>query len=170
MTPTLLLVYAAVLIAVIGMAPRLVTHPWVVRLRVLVPSWRFFEAPGDVPVLSVRWGPDADRLGPWHAVALRPARHLAMVVFNPAGNLALAHAALLQSLVDAIEATGEASAVDTAAQIGASVPYALTARLAREHVRRLVGDPAPRYQFKLSLVSSVDASRTDVLVSEVDPC
>jgi hypothetical protein len=170
MTPTLLLLYALVLVGVIGMAPRLVTHPWVVRLRVLLPSWRFFEAPGDVPVLSVRWGSDASRLGPWHAVALRPARHVAMLVFNPSGNLALAHAALLQSLVDAIEGTGDASAVDTAAQIGGSVPYALTARLAREHVRRLVGERGLQYQFKLSLVSSVDATRTDVVISEVDPC
>jgi hypothetical protein len=93
-----------------------------------------------------------------------------MLVFNPSGNLALAHAALLQSLVDAIEGTGDASAVDTAAQIGGSVPYALTARLAREHVRRLVGERGLQYQFKLSLVSSVDATRTDVVISEVDPC
>jgi hypothetical protein len=171
MTPWMLLAYVLVLVAVVGMAPRLVTHPLVVRLRVLFPSWRFFDALGDVPVLSVRWGPAPDQLGRWHAVALRPRRHLAMLVFNPAGNLALAHAALLQALVDVIDATDDAAGHDTAAQVERSTPYALTARLAREHVRRLAGElAATHFQFKLGLRGATEATATDVMISGTQPC
>lgn len=176
MTTSLLLVYIALLIAVTRMAPRIVANPVVQRLRVLFPSWRFFDVPGDVPQLSVRWGRDPAQLGTWRPVASRPRRRPQMLAYNPSGNLALAHATLLHALVDAVETAcvdeSRSPHLDGAEQLARSVPYRLTSRLAREHVLRSAPEASGlRFQFRLVLAADGGTGEHhELLLSEVEAC
>ena len=64
-------------------------------LRVLIPSWRFFETAGWLPELSMRFEGEWD----WHPVLAPPPRRWRHLFFNPEGNLHLALQTTVERLV-----------------------------------------------------------------------
>lgn len=134
-------------------------------LRVLLPSWRFFDDVAGSPTLLIRCGARGGELGPWQAVSLAAARHSAGSLFlSPRGNLALAHHTLLEQLLSDVADLDERLATGAAADaVPLLVSYRLVTRLARaklapnEARAREPGVTAPSYfQFKLTLFHDVD--------------
>ncbi len=110
------------------------------RLRVLLPSWRFFDRAVRSPRLWLRRDD-----GPWQEVpapVITPWRW----AFAPASNLALAEQSAVEHLVahiEELEAADDDIADDAPAIIG-SIPYRLVEAIAHEHARG-----AARYQWKI---------------------
>lgn len=77
-------------------------------LRLLFPSWAFFDTVTDVPVLEARLG-NGGRAGRWRSVLQAPARSHLAIVYNPEGTAHLA----LQGVVDRFAAECEQAIVDT---------------------------------------------------------
>ena len=65
-------------------------------LRLLIPSWRFFEEVGEVPELLHREGSGVNNMGPWKRTLKRPTRGL---LLNAYENLYLAQKGLLGHLL-----------------------------------------------------------------------
>ena len=96
----LVLVAVAVLLVLVALLPRAeVRHPLVSLVRVLVPSWRFFDDLQVTPTLLVRVAPDGAPFGAWRPVLAPPPRSVVHLVWNPAGNLLLAQQSLLERLL-----------------------------------------------------------------------
>lgn len=110
------------------------------RLRVLLPSWRFFDRAVRSPRLWLRRDD-----GPWLEVAApRPTPW--RWAFAPASNLALAEQSSVEHLVAHIEEleAAEDEIADDASAIIESIPYRLVDAIAREHAHG-----ATRYQWKI---------------------
>ena len=141
-----ILLGVAVVLAVVSLLPRAdVRHPAISLVRVLLPSWRFFDDLQVTPTLLVRVAGDIGDLGEWVAVLTPPARSALQLVWNPEGNLRLAqHAVLERLLMDVSDRDADATNIE------ALVSYELVLNLARcsvEHDQRFAG--ARRFQFKL---------------------
>lgn len=76
-------------------------------LRLLFPSWAFFDTVTEVPVLEARLG-NGRRAGMWRSVLQAPARSSLALVYNPEGTAHLA----LQGAVDRLAAECEHAMVD----------------------------------------------------------
>jgi hypothetical protein len=136
-------------------------------LRVLLPSWRFFDDAMDSLTLWVRCAAPGAELGPWRTTWHHASRGAGALFVNPHGNLALAHHSLLERLLsdvadldDRLETSAAATAVEQL------VSYRLVTRLAVT----LLPAEAVRFQYKLTLVSDVDGQgerAEDVLISKV---
>lgn len=95
-----MLVAVALVLALVALLPRAeVRHPLVSLIRVLVPSWRFFDDLQVTPTLLVRVARDRQAFGEWAPVLSPPPRSLLHLVWNPAGNLLLAQQSLLERLL-----------------------------------------------------------------------
>ena len=118
-------------------------------LRVLLPSWRFFDEVAPTLALQARVAHAAGVFGAWQQLvpALRSApRPLRALFLDAEGNLRLAHYGLLERLQSDL---AELPADDPSAE--ALVSYALVLRL----VRRALGGrpdttPGARAQFRLT--------------------
>lgn len=98
--PGTMLVAVALVLALVALLPRAeVRHPLVSLVRVLVPSWRFFDDLQVTPTLLVRVARDGETFGEWAPVLAPPRRSLIHLVWNPAGNLLLAQQSLLERLL-----------------------------------------------------------------------
>lgn len=157
--------WALVLVGASLLGRRVITARWVASLAVLLPSWRFFERPGLVPRLFVRWGDDAEQLGPWHAVELDAPRPWSVVLWNPHGNLALAERSLLVRLLAEID---DAPDDDPGRVIAGSTTYRLVQRLAAQRVATMAEVPPGAWQLCVR-AGEVGEPPQDVLVSEVHP-
>jgi hypothetical protein len=80
-------------------------HPVLTLLRVLLPSYRFFDDVFDAPTLRVRAG-DAPGAGELVFALSPPARRARQWIWNPEGNLHLAHVSLLERLVNDLADAG----------------------------------------------------------------
>lgn len=112
------------------------------RIRVLLPSWRFFDRAVRSPALLVCCDD-----GDWRPL-LPPPRTALRWAFAPWANLALAEQSVVEqlvALVEALEVTDDDIA-DDAPAIVESVPYQLVAAIAHERARRA---GAVRYRWKL---------------------
>lgn len=139
-------------------------------LRVLLPSWRFFDDSSSGPRLFFRTrGAAGDAFGEWRELDPRPARRargLGALVLNPRGNLALAHHTLLEHLLDDLASLDPAH-IDAVESL---VSYRLVQRLVRSHGLDAHGLHAgvSAFQFKLRLESDeAEAPSLDVLISSV---
>ncbi|HMN68398.1 MAG TPA: hypothetical protein PKC28_07650 [Bdellovibrionales bacterium] len=104
-------------------------------LRILIPSWRFFDDLGAVPRLEIR-----EDGGEWRAFAYRaPAFSWSQLFFNPTGNLNHAIGNLLNRLMLEDEP-------------GHTPTYALVEALARESL----GRDTSRFQFRLMVTRFVN--------------
>ena len=107
-------------------------------LRLLVPSWRFYEEPGEVPELLYRTGSDAHSLGTWQLCLSVPPRNL---LLNSQENLQMACQGMVGQLVceasDWENPSGE--------KLLRSVPYELVANMVRKHIDLKQG----YFQFKV---------------------
>jgi hypothetical protein len=108
-----------------------------VRLRALLPSWRFFDRAVAAPELLVRI---AD--GPWQPLPV-PRRRLWSWAFAPAGNLALAYQSTVEQLVAQIDELDDSTDHDDP-KITSLVGWVLVNDIAREAPR-----DAPRWQWKI---------------------
>ena len=71
-------------------------------LKILIPSWRFFDRAGDLSQLYFKAHTGNGNYGFWQEVLIPPKRHLGNFVLNPQGNLYLASQALVERLVQEI--------------------------------------------------------------------
>ena len=107
-------------------------------VRLLVPSWRFYEEVGEVPELLYRTGSDPQKLGAWKPCLSPPKRGL---VLNSRENLFTACQGMVGQLVCEISEWEGPSAED----LLDSVPYQLVQNLVREHIAHKEG----WFQFKV---------------------
>lgn len=130
-------------------------------LRVLVPSWRFFDDIASPLTLEARCGARGGELGPWlrlwpeSSSTRRPLRRL---LLDPDGNLGLAYYGLLERL------QGDLAELDEGDADGAErlVSYELVLNLVR---RLLAARPdtrsAERLQFRLTAASEASPAAGD---------
>jgi hypothetical protein len=64
-------------------------------LPLLIPSWRFFDLPGERYIFSFRSAPE----GEWKAAIAEPQRRWWNLFYNPQGNLALAFHSIVERVV-----------------------------------------------------------------------
>jgi len=95
------------------------------QLRVLVPSWRFFDRADAPPTLWLAHGG-----GPWQLVE-PPRRGLLGWAFSPASNLALAYQATVDRLVAEVSELDPATP-DDAPAITSLRSYAIVSAIARD--------------------------------------
>lgn len=159
------------LLALAALATRLprteVAHPGLQLVRVLVPSWRFFDDVQDVPRLHARYGRDEDALGPWLEVIDVPPRRLRALLFNPEGNATLLRHAMLERLEADLAALDDRALAEGRVQPEQLVGYELVLNLVRCSPHAV----GQRYcQFEL-VHPSTHADRGDerVVVSLVHP-
>jgi hypothetical protein len=134
---------------------------WLPLVRVLLPSFRFFEDIAPIPALFVKCvasPADEDDMPYVRALAPAPPRRLRHALWNPEGNLHLAHGSLLERLVSDL---GDAD-ITAIADAEALTSYRMVAVLAREEAARL-GLRGDYLQFKLRYGDP----EQDVLVSEL---
>ncbi|MCC6771609.1 MAG: hypothetical protein IT360_10415 [Gemmatimonadaceae bacterium] len=162
-TPQLvLLVAVAVVVGGVALLPRReIGHPLVVLLRVLLPSWRFFDDIEQTTALIVRVARAGEPFGPWRAVLPVPTRGPLHLVWNPAGNLLLAQHALLERLLSDVAEwdEGRTPGLETL------VSYQLVLNLVRSEIVAGVWPGADgRIQFKL-VDATAPAAAADLLIS-----
>ncbi len=134
-----------VLAGVAFLPRREVGNPLVALVRVLFPSWRFFDDVQVAPVLVVRTATGDGGFGEWLPLLSPPPRAWPLsLVWNPAGNLHLAEHVLLERLLTDAADWDEARDGD----VGDLVSYELVVNLVRTKLP--VASTAPmRFQFKL---------------------
>jgi hypothetical protein len=134
-------------------------------LKVLLPSWRFFDDAAGSPTLWVRCAASGEELGPWRTPSRSVSRGPGSLFVNARGNLALAHHSLLEHLLsDVADLDERLEASAAAATVEQLVSYRLVTRLAKA---QLPAD-AVRFQFKLTVFPDVDDNgerAEDVLIS-----
>jgi hypothetical protein len=139
--PVLVVLGALALVVAVTVAPRLeVRSPVVAMVRVLVPSWRFFDTVGEHPQLLARSVGADGTGGPWRPVLEPPTRSWWNVAWHPQGNLSLARHSLLDRLL-----------ADVAGDPDEPVSSLVTYRLVLDQVRwSRRGGAAGAVQFKLT--------------------
>lgn len=112
-------------------------------LRLLFPSWAFFDHAGDVPSLEVR--PQPAQLDVWYPVVQPPARRWWHLLLNPRGTQALAEQTLVERWHSEVEESEES--------VGTR---ALVERLVAEYVRAS-GDSrvGPSWEYRLVVDSAL---------------
>ncbi|MFN8573968.1 MAG: hypothetical protein U0132_18060 [Gemmatimonadaceae bacterium] len=153
-----LLIVVAVVAGVALLPRREVQHPGVALLRVLVPSWRFFDAVGSSPLLLARTGPTPDTLGAWQIVIQPPPRAFWHLVWNPQGNLSLAYHTAVERLAS------EVDLAPTARDLTNSVSYQLVLNLVETTLRSTAGAQREHaVQFKL-VERGIDGAAAEIAV------
>lgn len=116
-------------------------------LRVLFPSWRFFEELTEIPYLELRWARGGESLGSWQPALRRPSRRWSALLLNPEVNLALAEQSLLQQLESDISELQPG----TEELFVASPSYRLCRALVLFQLQQLRSGVEPvRFQFRVS--------------------
>jgi hypothetical protein len=118
-----------------------------VLLRLLFPSWAFFDRVTEVPRLQARVTAHDGTLGPWHDLLQAPPRTWRSVLYHPEGTTHLA----LHSAVDrlAMECTlGEPDATSRALVV-AIVEHEVRARFAQDD------QPAGRWEWRIIAAPAV---------------
>lgn len=160
MTATVLpLALVVLVLAVVAFLPRReVGHPLVALVRVLFPSWRFFDDVQVAPLLLVRVAQGDAPFGTWQRLLVPPPRPWPRsLLWNPDGNLHLAEHVLLERLLTEVADLDESRSES----VDELVAYELVVNLVRAKVaaeRR----PAQRFQFKLV---EDEAVGSDLLIS-----
>lgn len=112
-------------------------------LRLLFPSWAFFDTVAEVPVLEARLGTGRGT-GTWRSVLQAPARSRLAIVYNPEGTAHLA----LQGAVDRLAAECEQGMVD-------AVTRDHVAAIAESTVREWVdaGEPSATWAWRVVAIT-----------------
>lgn len=129
--------FLVAILFVLRMERRAVESRSLALMRVLFPSWRFFEAIAPAPTLSHRVVDGAGEFGPWLDTLPPVPRPPWFWAFHPAGNLRLACASLVEHLAHDLD-DGPRDGIT------AQVSYQLVQRLVESRLRG-----AHRYQFRL---------------------
>lgn len=127
----------------------------IMLLRLLFPSWAFFDAVTDVPRLEIRLMPSSALPGEWQPALQAPPRGLRHLLLNTEGTEGLA----VQAVVDRFAVECETGLVD-------AVTHALVERIAARAVHALIGassaspDRAFRWQWRIVAVHAVPSAST----------
>ncbi len=150
----MLLGFVVVLLATALVSRRPLSGAAWLLLRSVVPAWRFFEDVEATTELYIRVAPEeADDFGPWQAALTAPPHRWTRLIFNPAGNLALAE----QSLVEALSSELDGCAFERVTEL---VAYRLVQELVKQRLRERGAEGGGRYQFRL------DVDGAEAFVSE----
>lgn len=106
-------------------------------LRVLIPTWRFFDETGSVANLYCKTKTT------WVLVLKKPSRGLLNLFFNPEGNLYLAQQSLVENLMHDISLLPDSTD-----------PELITQKVSYQLVNQLVKAQLPvgtKYQFKITV-------------------
>jgi hypothetical protein len=147
-------------ISVVVLLPRLqVRSRRLFLLRVLFPSWRFFENIGVNSQLHVRWREVDAPWSEWREALVAPQRRWTALFHNPDGNLHFAKQSAVEHLVSEAELRPDG--------LSESVPYSIVRRIAEGSVLDLAVRSAriSEFQFKIVQLDSADGSFEDFLVS-----
>lgn len=120
-------------------------------LRVMFPSWKFFEEVAAVPVLFYRLETEPNKFNQWQEIPQRPKRRALSLLFNPELNYYLACQSLFQQLESDI---GDLQLESQVEQLFESVSYQLVLNLVKYEVRSLDSQVSTRCQFKLCRAQS----------------
>lgn len=158
-TSILPLALVVLVLAVVAFLPRReVGHPLVALVRVLFPSWRFFDDVQVAPLLLVRLADGDDSFGTWHRLLASPPRAWPRsLLWNPRGNLHLAEHVLLERLLTEVADLDDSGSTN----VDELVSYELVVNLVRTKLAPS-GGSAQRFQFKLV---EVGADASDLLIS-----
>lgn len=140
-----LAVYFVAVLLLAVRKPVEVQSRWLQLLRFLLPSWRFFDELGQLPVLSMREGE-----GPWRPVLPPMTRSVRRLVLNADGNFALACESLVQQLVADVVESDDVTALES---------YRLVSNLVAMRAT------ATRFQWRVELEE--DGVRQEAIVSPV---
>lgn len=154
----------ALVVCVVALLPRAeVRSPSASLLRVLVPSWRFFDDIAPTPLLLARVRLPDQEPGAWREVIQVPPRTPGTLFWNPEGNLSLAAHSLLDRLqmdLAELDAAGAPPAQELTS-------YKLVLNLVQSSL--VLGWPAEagaRVQFKLAeRITRGNRSPSDVMIS-----
>ena len=131
-------------------------------LRVLFPSWRFFDSAAPTPRLLVRTAEPGAPLGTYRDALPPLPRRWSSLFLNAEGNLRLAYHGLLERLVSDVAELEEGDAEGARGLVS----YELVMNLARASLS--AAERAERFQFKVQHVRG-RAAPEDVLTSAVHP-
>ncbi len=159
------LALAVLLLGAMAFLPRReVGHPLVGLVRVLLPSWRFFDDVQATPVLLVRLAADGAPYGAWLELRGAPPRAWPLsLIWNPSGNLQLAEQGLLERLLADVASWEEGSEEG----VDSLVSYELVVNLVRVKLAE-AGDAGADARFQFKLVESngnVGEAHGDLLIS-----
>ncbi len=129
-------------------------------LRVLFPSWRFFEEVGSTLSLEYRFQAADSGLSEWTEALTRPATRWHSFLFNPDGNLFLAEQSLLQRLEEEIGASDPAHSE----ALEQTTSFQLVKRLVHFQLRER-GTAFNRFQFRIGRSSAHEALEYFVVTS-----
>lgn len=129
-------------------------------LRVLFPSWRFFEDVGSALSLEHRYQLANGEISEWSCVLTRPSPRWYSFIFNPAGNLFLAEQSLLQRLEEEIGSSDPTRSEE----LEHTVSFQLVTRLVRFTLRER-GIECSRFQFRIGRSNAGEAPEYFVVTS-----
>jgi hypothetical protein len=118
-------------------------------VRVLIPTWRFFEESGSVPVLFIRTRGENGTWTPWEPGLRKNTRKWASLFLNAQGNLFLAQSGLVEQVVQEINGMPLSSPQRAVEQVMASTSYQLVKNLASYQVLKF-HPHAKAFQFRIS--------------------
>ncbi len=128
-------------------------------LRVLFPSWRFFENIGVNSWLQVRSRASEGEWTEWQNALTPPLRSWTAILHNPEGNLYFARQSAVEHLVAEAEARPDS--------VAESVAFAVVRRIAEESVSSGLNSPNGELQFKIVQRDAACGEDEDFLVSSV---
>lgn len=132
-----LIVFFIVGFALACARPRYIQRRGFSIVRILFPSWRFFEEPTPLPEISYRLlGPSES--SEWRGLLSSPPRSARTLLYNPRGNLALAEHTLLQQIESDI---ADLPPDTDAAEFERSVSFRLAENLVRFVLSQSAGIP-----------------------------
>lgn len=149
----------ALLLALLVLSLRLSRSPlggqaWLL-LRVVLPSWRFFEDIELGPQLWVRVRSGETSWGEWQLAILPPQRTASALLLNAAGNHALAQQSVVEQLWSELDGVEETAAPRL-------VSYQLVQLIAEGRARSLGTTAASSFQFLLGEGATTDADASYV--------
>lgn len=148
-------------IGLIALLPRIESQNKVLFfLRALLPSWRFFESHGVVPVLYFRTLSDSNRNSDFIEFFPKNEPRMTQVFFNPRGNFDIVWRSYMQQLASDIQ-TGLASTES----IESHVIYQLLQNLVRERVKG--ESQSAFFQFKIVAQVPLSEKQDDLLISPI---
>lgn len=140
-------------------------NKWLHLFRVLFPSWSFFTKPVKRPVLFHRTGQGPESLGPWTPTLAQQKRTPWQWLFNPQGNLRLAHHNHLQHLLSDLAQLHPEDTTDFKNTSSYRITKELVQSLSQDENTTL----GSSYQFKLCLNDPLERHlpQEEILVSPV---
>jgi hypothetical protein len=144
--------------------PRQVKNHKLHLLRAFLPSWKFFEDIGSIPLLFFRVAPKDRDLSSWLPCWVKPKRKLRALFLNPEGNFTLACESLLQQLMSDLQEMDEKNLQ----KIEETPIYELIQNLVRFQIANQFSNTSHlQYQFKVCVrhLDSLTKETEDVLIS-----